>query len=116
MSRALARSRAAFLQRCPRCLEGAVFEGMVKMREACPVCGLSFQREAGYYLGAMYFSYAIACTFIGGVTIALLLLAPGHDDRLVALLASALFLPLVPLTFRWSRVLWMHLDQIFDPA
>jgi hypothetical protein len=25
-------------------------------------------------------------------------------------------LPFVPLTFRWSRVLWLHFDSLFDPA
>jgi hypothetical protein len=116
MKHALARLRAAFLQRCPRCLRGSVFEGMFAMRSTCPVCGLSYHREAGYYLGAMYFSYAIACAFIGLLTIALVLLLPGRDDRGLVLVASAVFLPFVPLTFRWSRVIWMHFDQIFDPA
>jgi hypothetical protein len=116
MSHALARAKAVLLQRCARCLEGVVFEGTFAMRRTCPRCGLSFHREAGYYLGAMYFSYAIACSFIGALTIALVLLLPGHDDRLLAVLASAVFLPFVPLTFRWSRVIWMHFDQIFDPA
>jgi uncharacterized protein (DUF983 family) len=116
MGNPLRRLPAAFLQRCPRCLEGRVFEGVFAMRPTCPVCGLGFQREPGYYLGAMYFSYAIACFFITTLTLSLLYLFPGHDDKVLVLVAGALFLPLVPLTFRWSRVLWMHFDQIFDPA
>jgi hypothetical protein len=86
------------------------------MNEACPSCGLSFHREPGYYLGAMYFSYAIACAFMTGITLALLVLFPGHDTLYLALVAAAAFVPFVPLTFRWSRVLWMHFDQVFDPA
>jgi hypothetical protein len=38
------------------------------MNERCPYCGLKFEREQGYFLGAMYFSYCIA-------TVAILLLA-----------------------------------------
>ena len=30
------------------------------MFERCPVCGLKFEREQGYFLGAMYVSYALA--------------------------------------------------------
>jgi uncharacterized protein (DUF983 family) len=111
----LARAKAAFLQRCPRCLEGRVFKGSVLMHDACPRCGRTFLREAGYYLGAMYFSYGIACAFIMTFTLALMWAFPGHDDRLIVLCGTILFVPFVPLTFRWSRVLWMHFDQIFDP-
>lgn len=111
----LRRAKAALLQRCPRCFEGRVFKGAVAMNDACPKCGLGFYREAGYYLGAMYFSYGIACAFVMAFTLGLMWAFPGHDDRLIVLCAAVLFGPFVPLTFRWSRVLWMHLDQIFDP-
>ena len=30
------------------------------MRERCPVCSLKFEREEGYFLGAMYISYSLA--------------------------------------------------------
>jgi hypothetical protein len=30
------------------------------MHEYCPVCGLKFEREEGYFLGAMYISYGLA--------------------------------------------------------
>lgn len=115
MPSVLSRAKAAFLQRCPRCFEGRVFKGSVAMNPTCPSCGLGFQREAGYYLGAMYFSYGLACTFMCAVAVALVLAFPGYDDRLLVLCAAILFVPFVPLTFRWSRVLWMHMDQIFDP-
>jgi uncharacterized protein (DUF983 family) len=115
MALMLARAKAAFLQRCPRCLKGRVFHGSVAMNPTCPECGLTFQREPGYYLGAMYFSYGIACVFVMAFTLGLVWLFPGHDDRLLVLCAAVLFLPFVPLTFRWSRVIWMHFDQIFDP-
>ena len=34
------------------------------MNERCPHCGLKFEREQGYFLGAMYFSYGIATVVI----------------------------------------------------
>ena len=51
-------------QRCPRCRRGkvfrySVFRGFPKMHERCPVCDLKFEREPGYFLGAMYISSAI---------------------------------------------------------
>ena len=31
------------------------------------------------------------------------------------LFGAILFLPLAPAVFRYSRVIWMHLDQVLDP-
>ena len=33
--------RTALRARCPRCGQGPLFEGYLKVRERCPVCGLS---------------------------------------------------------------------------
>ena len=30
------------------------------MHPQCPVCGLRYHREPGYFLGAMYISYGLA--------------------------------------------------------
>ena len=56
--------KALFLQRCPRCGEGRIYERGMKMNERCPVCNLHFERERGYFLGAMYVSYAMATAFL----------------------------------------------------
>lgn len=32
---------------------------LLKVRDHCPVCGQDFRQEPGFYLGSMYFSYAI---------------------------------------------------------
>jgi len=34
------------------------------MNEHCPHCGLRFEREQGYFLGAMYISYGLALPMI----------------------------------------------------
>jgi uncharacterized protein (DUF983 family) len=47
-------------QRCPRCLQGQVFATLFRMHAQCPLCGLVFEREPGYFTGAMYLSYGVA--------------------------------------------------------
>ncbi len=37
------------------------------MQECCPNCGLKFEREQGYFLGAMYISYGLALITIVGL-------------------------------------------------
>jgi len=66
--------RALLMGRCPRCRKGAIFPPMCSprllfMNQACDSCGLRFEREAGYFLGAMYVSYTLATIFLGLVTL-----------------------------------------------
>ena len=102
---------AVLRQRCPVCRRGRIFGGAITMNEHCPVCGIKFEREEGYFLGAMYFSYGMAVTFLALAFVAGLLLFPGWPQEAVAGLAVAVFLPFVPLVFRYSRVLWIHCDR-----
>jgi uncharacterized protein (DUF983 family) len=70
---------------CPRCRQGRIFRGQLAMHEACPVCGLRFGREAGYYT-----EWALAG-------------------------AGVVFLLFVPAVFRYSRVVWIHFDRWIEP-
>src|SRR3989442_8573127 len=54
-----ARLRAILRQRCPVCLEGRMFRGVFTMNAACSACGHRFERETGFFQGAMYVSYAL---------------------------------------------------------
>ena len=109
------RLRAIWGQRCPRCGRGRVFASTWAMHRACPVCGLVFEREPGYFTGAMYFSYALGIPIVALGTLLAWLLLPGWPlIRLVAL-AWLFFLPLVPAVFRASRILFLHFDHVFDP-
>ncbi len=101
---------------CPVCRQGRVFSGQVRMHDRCPVCRLRFEREPGYFVGAMYISYALAVPLVGGFTALLWYgLFPRWPLHRVVLLAAALLLPLVPMLFRYSRIGWMYLDRHLDP-
>jgi uncharacterized protein (DUF983 family) len=60
------RLKAILNEKCPRCRKGRVFEKKIKlfqfpvMKKACDECGYKFDREPGYFLGAMYISYGLA--------------------------------------------------------
>ena len=111
------RSRAwAILHlRCPRCFEGRIFRDTWTMNEDCPVCGLHFNRETGYFLGSMYFSYPIGIPLIAFFTLIAYLVFPAWRLYQHLLLGWVLFLPLVPIVYRYSRVMWIHFDRYFDP-
>ena len=84
------------------------------MHDRCPACGLKFEREPGYYLGAMYVSYGLALVTIVVIAIALWLTTNWSLQKTV-IAAILIFLPLaLPLTL-FARVLWIYLDQTLDP-
>jgi uncharacterized protein (DUF983 family) len=102
-------------QRCPRCRRGYIFRGILAMNEHCPVCGLLFQREEGYFLGAMYISYGASAAVITVLFFGATAVFPDWNGYLVALVTTILYLPLTPALFRYSRVLWIYLDRTLDP-
>jgi uncharacterized protein (DUF983 family) len=113
-------SAAILHQLCPRCRAGrifhkSIFTGFPSMYQTCPVCGLKFEREAGYFLGAMYVSYGLALIAIVILT-AILWLVTTWSLMKITLWAMILFLPLAPTITLFSRVLWIYLDQAIDPA
>jgi len=105
-------------QLCPRCRSGRIFPrsilwGLPKMATRCSVCGLRFEREEGYFLGAMYISYGLALLTIALVAATLW----AFDRRLFQDIfwAVVVFLPFSPLLTLFARVLWIYLDQAIDP-
>ncbi|HKW77549.1 MAG TPA: DUF983 domain-containing protein [Candidatus Limnocylindria bacterium] len=108
------RAAAVLRLRCPRCREGAIWRAFLTMNERCPVCGLVFEREPGYFTGAMVVSYAIAVPTFGLIVIALML--GGLDAAIALLVGAVLYLALAPFIFRYSRAVWMHFDWLIDPA
>lgn len=105
------RFQAIFLLRCPGCLEGKTFRTLVQMYETCPTCGHRFEREQGYFLGAMYASYFLSIPTVGLLAWALhLWVVPQWSLEWAIVLAMPPFLLAVPFLFRYSRVIWMHID------
>ena len=84
------------------------------MNDRCPACGLHFDREPGYFLGAMYVSYGLGLAMIAVFGVLLWMLTGWRVDK-VAIWAIVWFLPFAPMLTFLSRVLWIYLDQGFDP-
>jgi len=84
------------------------------MHQQCSFCNLKYEREPGYFIGAMYIAYAISLP-VGGVLIAAIWLTTHWDFARCAGLAFLIYLPVVPFIVRYSRVLWLHWDRGIDP-
>ncbi len=110
--------------RCPRCHEGALFSHpatsltkFTDMPAACPVCGLSYEPEPGFYFGAMYISFGFAVGIFFAVGIALYFLAGDPDTWVYVSVVAALTLVATPLVFRYSRAIMLYLfgHSGYDP-
>ena len=84
------------------------------MHDRCPVCDLRFEREPGYFLGAMYVSYGLALVIVALIA-ALLWSVTGWWITKDTIWAVVLFLPFAPTITLFARVLWIYLDQAIDP-
>jgi len=86
------------------------------MHPQCPECGLRFEREAGYFTGAMYVNYILAVPVMAACAGVVYLLRPAWSFEATVGAGAVLFLLFVPLIFRYSRIFWIHLDQAIDPS
>jgi len=92
--------------RCPRCGETRLYRGWFAMHERCAACGYRYEREQGYFIGAIYINYAATIAVAaGGVILLDDLVGLSLRTQLVLGIALAALVPLV--FFRYSRSLWL---------
>ncbi len=92
-----------------------MFTGLFRMHESCAHCGLTYEREPGYFLGSIYINYGITAllTSVGWVS---LRFGWGLESRWL-IGAFAGFCVLFPmLFFRYARALWLAMDCRFDQS
>ena len=99
---------------CPKCGCRKTHTKFFKIRENCPQCGLKFEREPGYWTGAMAVNVASsAVVIVVGLVIGLIITAP--DIAVVPIIAImapiAVFLPIIGYPF--SQTIWMSIDYGF---
>ena len=100
-------------QRCPRCHLGKPFTGLARLQKSCPQCGLLFEREPGFWMGSFYVNYALALAAVMPLAVILFLLDFSWSVVIIASLAELTLLS--PLIIRYSRLIWMYMDQSIDP-
>jgi uncharacterized protein (DUF983 family) len=102
---------------CPRCGKGPLFIKDVRMYRHCPVCGLSYYPESGFYLGGMILNYI----FTVWVVIALYLISLLLPNLLswsinAKILLWMIFTAALSLSlWRHTRSLWLALNYWLEP-
>lgn len=103
-------------RRCPRCGGGKLFTNWLTMKPRCPTCGMCFEREEGFFLGAFVVNFGVMlislAAFIG---IAVAVTLPDPDP--VQLAGGGVVVGIVvPIAFYpMSRTFWSAIDLIMKP-
>ena len=112
--------RSILREVCPRCRKGAIFakplwRGPLAVHPRCPECGLHFEREQGYFVGAIYINYAVTVAIAaGGVLVLDWTIGLTLTEELAIGIALGALVPL--LFFRYARSLWLSLDYLLTVA
>ncbi len=111
-----------FNNKCPKCHTGDFFinknsynSDFIKMHDKCSYCGELFNKEVGFYYGAMYVSYGV--NIIIGIALFMLMVLIFKLGLLTYLFS---FLGIVIILFPWlmriSRLIYINIFVKFDSA
>ncbi|MCA1615097.1 MAG: DUF983 domain-containing protein [Acidobacteria bacterium] len=105
-------SRGARL-RCPVCGGASVFQTPFRVRPECPACGAVFQREEGFFVGAIMINVVTTeAAVLATAGLWLLSSAGGGAALLPILFAVALLFPVAFYHHAWS--LWLAGDHLVE--
>ncbi len=101
--------------KCPNCKKGNVFNSngnpflfqIPKMNPQCSECGHKFEREPGYFFGAMYVSYGMAVAEMAAVfAVSRFFVSSLLHSFIFIVIAAVIF---GAFNFRYSRLLWIYM-------
>lgn len=106
--------RRGFALKCPECGLGRLYRSPFRMHTQCDYCDLVYEREQGYFIGAVYLNViSTESLLLGTLLVYGLITGEVNQTILTVLMVLALILPLV--FFHHSRSLWLSIDHILTP-
>lgn len=107
---------------CPHCQKGKVFNekniflniGFPKMNKSCSYCKTQFEKEPGYFFGAMYVNYGLTVAEgIATYVIAQSFFTTAFDLRIIPIIAFVI-IGLASINIRLSRLLWLYMFKDYS--
>lgn len=111
-----------FSNECPHCHQGKVFNekntflkiGFPKMNNFCPHCHFKFEKEPGYFFGAMYLNYGLTVAqSIFTYCIAQQFFVKIFDLRIIPIIAIVI-VAMASFNIRLSRLLWIYMFKNYS--
>lgn len=105
-------------KKCPRCGGGRLYRGWFHMHDRCPTCGLHFEREPGFFVGAYLINFATSIILLfvlcmGFVAVKATNSDADHTGFLIAGVVIGLVAPVF--CYPYSRTVWSAIDIGMTP-
>src|SRR5438132_6957902 len=106
------------LLRCPNCGKGKLFRRFFTMYDRCSVCGWRYEREEGYWTGAVAVNLVVTELLIRLVAVPLAVALDLAQKPVTLLIIIGLPLPFILpfLFFPHAKSLWMSIDFMVHPV
>ncbi len=108
--------------KCPQCQEGKFlvshpydFKHLGDVRTNCDVCDLKYEREPGFFYGAMYVSYALGVALFVTIWTSCNLWFPWLSAWWQIGLVVFFTIVLSPYLFALSKIIWANFFISYDP-
>ncbi|MET0920051.1 MAG: DUF983 domain-containing protein [Acidimicrobiia bacterium] len=99
-------------RRCARCGSGHLFHRWFTMVERCPACDLKFEREHGYFAGALAINIGVtSAVFIVVFAVAIALTAPNIPVGLLLAILVPLMIIVPVVGYPFSKTIWVAVDR-----
>lgn len=98
--------------RCPVCGDSLIIQSPFKIRHHCPSCRTLYQREDGFFVGALTINVVTTELMILGLYLACILLMNSFQSILVILFVVGLLFPVAFYHHSWS--IWLSLDHLVE--
>ncbi|AYN06384.1 MULTISPECIES: DUF983 domain-containing protein [unclassified Flavobacterium] len=107
---------------CPNCHKGKILDEknifftfkFPKMHKECSECGFKFEKEPGFFFGAMYMSYGLTVAQgIATYCIAQFFFEKNFDLRIIPIIAVVI-IAFSFFNIRLSRLLWIYMFKNYS--
>ena len=108
--------------KCPKCHAGDLYlnksiykyKDFFNMPDYCPKCNQDFQIETGFYLGAMFVSYALTVALNITIFIAFVIFN-AYEMVTFLITAGVTLIVTLPYIAKVSRSIWIAFNVQYDP-
>lgn len=101
-------------RRCPRCGAGHLYRKYFRLVDDCPGCGLHFEREQGYWAGALAVNTIVAGGVFAVVFVTMIVLTIPNVPVLPLIMLLTPIATLAPIIYYpYSKTMWMAIDRAF---
>ena len=110
-----------FNMKCPKCHEGQFFvshpynlKTIGDILTNCPNCNEKYEKEPGFYFGAMFISYALTVGLFLTLWFGFSLFYKNYQPFTLVLSGASLILIFSPFLYSLSKIIWANIFIKYD--